>query len=157
MAIFKTDILKTEFEKLQKGNLIQILKCGYCQKTACESFHRKFLVSCKFCRGTFCKSCHNFNIAKEILFKRLDQTGKEYVESFIKDFLGISSGTLQRNYKVEAECIQVQKMFNLKSYHKSDKNRNQVVYKKFDNCENISYSVKGKNRTFHKNFNLFRL
>ena len=62
----ETDILKKEFEKFQKENLIQMLECGYCQKSACESFHRKFLV----------KSCHNFNKAKEILFKGFDQTGK---------------------------------------------------------------------------------
>ena len=141
-----------EFEKFRKENLVQILECGYCQKTARESFHKKFLVSCKFCRETFCKSCHNFNIAKEILFKGLDQTGKEYIENFIKDFLGISNETLQRNYKVEVERIPVEKTFNVKSYHKSDKNRDQVVYKKFDNSEKISYSVKGKNRTFYKKF-----
>ena len=141
-----------EFEKFRKENLVQILECGYCQKTARESFHRKFLVSCKFCRETFCKSCHNFNIAKEILFKGLDQTGKEYIENFIKDFLGISNKMLQRNYKVEVERIPVEKTFNVKSYHKSDKNRNQGVYKKFDNCEKVSYSVKGKNRTFYKKF-----
>ena len=125
--------------------MVQILECGYCQKTACEPFHRKFLVSCKFCKETFSKSCHNFNIAKEI-----HQTGKEYIENFIKDFLGISNKMLQRNYKVEVERIPVEKTFNVKSYHKSDKNRNQVVYKKFDNYQKISYSVKGKNRTFYK-------
>ena len=138
--------------KNSKKNLVQILECGYCQNTSCESFHRKFLVSCKFCRETFCKSCHNFIIAKKILFKELDQTGKYYIENFIKDFLGISNETLQRNYKVEVENIPVEKTFNVKSYHKSDKNRDQVVYKKFDNSEKISYSVKGKNRIFYKKF-----
>ena len=86
------------------------------------------------------------------LFKGLDQIGKEYIENFIKYFLGISNETLQRNYKVELECIPVEKTFDAKSYHKSDKNRNRVVYKKFDNCEKVSYSVKGKNRTFYKKF-----
>ena len=57
---------------------------------------------------------------------------------------------LQRNYKVEVERIPVEKTFNVKSYHKSDKNRNQVVYKKLDNCEKISYSIKGKNRTSYR-------
>ena len=152
MEIFKTDILKKEFEKFQKENLVQILECCYSRKTACEYFHRKSLVSFKFCRETFCKSCHNFNIANEMLFKGLDQTRKEYTKNFIKDFLGISNETLQRNYKVEVEHIPVEKTFNVKIYHKSDKNRNQVVYKKFNNCEKISYSVKGKNRIFHKKF-----
>ena len=64
----------------------------------------------------FCKSWHNFNIAKEILFKGLDQIGKEYIENFIKEFLGISNEKLQRNYKVEVERIPVEKSFNVKSY-----------------------------------------
>ena len=36
---------KKEFERIQKENLVEILKCGYCQKTACESWHHKFLVA----------------------------------------------------------------------------------------------------------------
>ena len=143
MKIFKTDVLKKEFEKFQKENLVQILECGYCEKTACESFHRKFLVSCKFCRETFCKSCHNFNLAEEILFKGLDETGKESIENFIKDFLGIINETLQRNYKVEVERFPVEKTFNVKSYHKSDK----------------KFHIQSKEKTEHftKKFNLFRL
>ena len=153
MEIFKTDILKKEFEKFQKENLVEILKCGYCQKTACQSWHWKFLVSCKYCRETFCKACHNFNIAKETLLKGLDPIGKEYIENFIKDFLCISSETLQTNYQVsEIVRVPIEKTFNVKSYHKSNKNRSQVVYKKIDNCEKLSYTVKGKPRTFYKKF-----
>ena len=37
MEIFKTDVLKKEFEKFLKENLIQILECGYCQIIACRS------------------------------------------------------------------------------------------------------------------------
>ena len=49
MEIFKSDILKKEFERFQKENLVEILKYAYCQKTACESWRNKFLVSCKYC------------------------------------------------------------------------------------------------------------
>ena len=121
--------------------------------TACQSFHRKFFVSCKFCREAFCKACHNFNIAKETLLKGLDPIGKEYIENFIKDFLCISSETLQRNYQVgEIVRVPIEKTFHVKSYHKSNKNRIQVVYKKFDNCEKLIYTVKRKPRTFYKRF-----
>ena len=89
MEIFKTDILQKGFEKFQKENVVEILKCGYCQKTACQSRRRKFLVSYKYCREAFCKACHNFNITKETLFKAVDSIGKEYIENFIKDFLSI--------------------------------------------------------------------
>ena len=128
-----------------------MLKRGYCQKTACQSWHRKFLVSCKYCREVFCKACHNFHIAKETLLKGLDPIGKEYIENFVKDFFCISSETLQTNYQVvEIVRVPVEKTFNVKSYHKSNKNRSQVVYKKLDNCEKRSYTVKGKPRTFYK-------
>ena len=42
MEVFKTDILKKEFERFPKESLADILKCPYCQKTACESWHNKF-------------------------------------------------------------------------------------------------------------------
>ena len=142
MEIFKTDILKNEFEKFQKENLIEILKCGFA------------FLSYKFCREAFCKDCHNFNIAKETLLKGLDPIGKDYyIENFIKDFLWISSETLQTNFQVSEEvCVSIEKTFNVKSYHKSNKNRSQVVYKKFDNCEKLAYTVKGKPHTFYKKF-----
>ena len=127
--------------------------CDYCQKTACQSWHRKFLVSCKYCRETFCKACHNCNIAKETLLKGLDPIGKEYIENFIKDFLCISSETLQTNYQVsEIVRVPIEKTFNVKSYHKSNKNRSQVAHKKFDNCEKLKYTVKEKPRTFYQMF-----
>ena len=149
MEIFKTDILKKEFERFQRENLIEILKYEYCQKTACESWHNKFLVSCKYCREAFCKPYHNFNQVKETLIKGVDTVDK----NFIKDFLCISDQTLEKNFQVsEVVRVPVEKTFNVKSYHKSDKNRSQVVYKKFDNCEKLSYTVKGKPRTFYKKF-----
>ena len=145
MEIFKTDILKREFERFQKENLVEILKCGYCQKTACESWHNKFLVGCKYCREAFCKPCHSFNIVKETLIKRVDPVAKGYIENFIKDFLGTSNQTLEKNFQVsEVVRVPIEKTFNVKSYHKSNKNRSQVVYRKFDNCEKLSNTIKGK-------------
>ena len=150
---FKTDILKTESERFQKESLAEILKCGYCQKTSCESWHNKFLVSCKYCREAFCKRCHNFNTAKETLVKGVDIVAKDYIENFIKDILCISNQTLEKNFQVsEVVHVPVEKTFNVESYHKSDKNRSQVVYKKIDNCEKLSYTVKGKPQTFYKKF-----
>ena len=153
MEIFKTDILKKEFEKFQEENLAKILKCSYCQKTASQSWHQKFLFSYKVCREAFCKACQNFDIGKETLLKGLDPIEKDYIENFIKDFLCISSETLQTNFQVsEVVRVPIEKTFNVKSYHKSNKNRSQVVYKKFDNCEKLTYTVKGKPRTFYKKF-----
>ena len=152
MEIFKTDTLKKEFERFQKEDLIEILKCSYCQKTTCESFHTKILVSCKFCIQKLCKNCQSFNIGKENLLSNVDEIGKEYIENFIKDLLNLSNRTMKSNYKVIIKRIPVEKTFQVKSYVKSIKNRTQVINQTFVDCEKIRYAVKGKNRTFYKKF-----
>ena len=110
MEIFKTGILKREFERFQKEDLIEILECGYCQKTACQSFHKTFLISCKFCTENFFKKCHKFDTTKEILLKEVDEIGKDYIENFIKDFLNISDQTLEANYKVDLKGYQLKRI-----------------------------------------------
>ena len=152
MEIFETDILKKEFEKIQKEDLIETLKCGYCQKTACESFHKKILASCKFCRENFCKSCQSFNITKENLLSYTDEIGKEYIENFIKDFINLSDRTIESTYKLNIIRKPIQKKFLVKSYIKSSKNRSQVINQKVDGSEKIHYTLKGKKRTFYKKF-----
>ena len=152
MEIFKTDILKREFGRFQKEDLIEILWCGYCQKTVCQSFHKNFLISCKFCRETFCKKYHKFGTTKEILLKGVDEIGKDYIENFIKDFLNIRDRTLEANYKVEIERVPIEKNFKVKSYTKSNKNRSQVINKTLNNCEKINYKLAGKQRTLYKKF-----
>ena len=65
----------------------------------------------------------------------------------------MSSETLQTNYQVrEIVRVPIEKTFNVKSYRKSNKNRSQVVYKKFDKCEKLICTVKGKADTFYKMF-----
>ena len=105
MDTFKTDVLRKK--EFQKKVLTGVLNCGLCQKTACEDFHCKFLVSCKFCREKQCKACKKFNIAKDVLFKSLDDTAKEYVKNFIREFLSLSPESLQEHYHVatETDCI----------------------------------------------------
>ena len=93
MDIFKTDVLRKE--EFQKKVLTGVLDCGLCQKTVCEDFHFQFLVSCKFCREKQCKVCKKINIAKDVLFKSLDDTAKEYVNNFIREFLSLFPESLQ--------------------------------------------------------------
>ena len=151
MENFKTDILKKEFKRFQKENLIKILKCGYCQRAARKSWHNNFLVSCKYCREVFCKPCHNFNTMKKALIEGVDSVAKDYIANFIIDFLCISNKTLKRNFQVsQVVRVPVKKKFNVKSYHKSDKNRSHVVYNESDNCEKLSDTVKEKWQTFYK-------
>ena len=128
-----------------------MLKCGLCQKFACQFWHRKFLVSCKCCRAEHCKACKSFNSAKEVLLKSLNNTAKGYVQNFIRDFLSLLPESLKEHYQIaETVCIPREKKFDVKSYHKSNKNRSQVVCKKFENCDKLNYSIKGKKRTFYK-------
>ena len=129
MEIFKTDVLKKEFERIKKENLVQVLKCGYCQKTACGSWHKKFLASCKYYRGTFCKTCHSFNIAKNSLLENTNLNAREYITNFMQDFICISDETLARNFEA-VERVLVEKLHTIKSYHKSEKIRSQVINKK---------------------------
>ena len=151
MEFFKTDILRKEFEQFQKEVLTGMLNCGLCQKTACEDFHPKFLVSCKFCKEKQCKACKKLNIAKDLLLKSLDDTAKEYVRNCIREFLSLSPESLQAHYHVKTETVRIpkEKMYDVKSYHKSNNNRSQVVYKEFDNCDKLNYSFKGQRRTFY--------
>ena len=137
------EIFKTKFERFQKENLVQVLKCGYCQKTACGSWHKKFLASCKYHRETFCKTCHSFNIAKNSLLENADLNVREYITNFLQDFLCILDETLGRNFEA-VERVPVEKLHTIKTYHKSEKNRNQVINKKLVNCKKISYSMKEK-------------
>ena len=120
MESFKIDVLKKEFEKFQKENLAQVLKCGYCQKTARGSWHKRFLASCKYCRKTFCKTCHCFNIAKNSLLENVDLNVREYITNFLHDFLCILHETLERNFEA-VERVPVQKLHTIKSHHKSEK------------------------------------
>ena len=60
---------------------------------------------------------------------------------------------MKKNFEVsEVVRVPIDKTFHVKSYHKSNKNRSQVVYKKFSDCEKLSYKMKGKTRTFYENF-----
>ena len=95
--------------------------------------------------------CKTFNNAKEGLFKNLDDTEKEYAQNFMLDFLNLLAKSIENYYQI-SKPISKEKTFYVKSYHESEKNRSQVVYKKFDNCDKLNYSVKGKKCTFYKKF-----
>ena len=88
-------------------------------------------------------------MAKNTLLDNADSIAKDYIENFIQDFLCISNETLEKIFEV-VERVPIGKPYNVKSYHKSNKNRSQVVNKKLVNCEKKnSYILKGKSRTFY--------
>ena len=99
MELFKTNLLKKEFERFQNEELINVLECELCQRISCE-WDRKFKVTCDRCRKARCKACSSFNIAKENLFRNLDKEGKDYLGNFIKNFLNLSKEILKESFAV---------------------------------------------------------
>ena len=82
-----------------------------------------------------------------------DSTAKDYIENFIQDFLCISNETLETletDFEV-AQRVPNEKSHTVKSCHKSEKNKSQVINKKW-NCEKIFDMIKRKSKTFYKNF-----
>lgn len=143
---------KKEFERFEKEILFNVLDCNLCQKSSCQ-YHHRFLFNCSQCRKEWCKPCKIFNCAKQTLLQNFDKDGKAYVENFISDFLNLSDESFLKFYnKTRPISIPTPKTFDVKSCHKSDKNRSQVVYKNFDNCEKLNYQIKGTKHTYYKKF-----
>ena len=128
-----------------------MLERGLCQRNSCK-WDRKFVVTCDRCRKARCQACNSFNIAKENLFENLDKEGKDYLENFIKAFLILSNETLRERFPVTKVTLPRPQNYNVKSYHKSEKCRSQVVYKNLDECKKIEYTVKGRKRSYYKKF-----
>ena len=149
--LFKTDLIKKEFERFQNKVFINVLECELCQRNSCE-WDGKFVVTCDRCRKARCQAGNSFNIAKENLFQNLDKEGKDYLENFIKDFLILSNEALRGRFPVTKVTLPRSQNYNVKSYHKSKKCRSQVVYKNLDECKKIEYIVKGRKRSCYKKF-----
>ena len=88
---------------------------------------------------------------KKILLENVYSIAKNYIENFIRDFNCISDQTLQTiENDFNVERVSIKETHTIKSYHKSEKNRRQVINKKLVDCEKISYTFKEKSRTFYK-------
>lgn len=121
---------------------------------------RKFELDCRRCREACCIPWKKFKSTVETLMNNIDEDGKVCLENFIMDFLNISNELLNKFFKIEKESNQAiarPKTFNVTNYHKSDKNRTQVVYKEFNECEKIDFNSKSQKRTFYIKFWLFIL
>ena len=84
----------------------------------------------------------------------IDEHGKVYLEIVIMEFLNISNESLKKFFNIEKESNQAiarTKTFNVKSYHKNDKNRIQAVYKEFNECEKLILIAKIKKGHFIEN------
>ena len=64
MELFKTNLLKQEYERFQNEVLINVLEYSLYQKSSCE-WDKKFFIDCDRCRKVRCQACISFNIAKK--------------------------------------------------------------------------------------------
>ena len=151
MELFKTNLLKQEYERFQNEVLINVLEYSLYQKSSRE-WDKKFFIDCDRCRKVWCQPCISFNIAKKKLLENLDNEGKKYLENLTKDFLNLSNETLKEDFAVAKVTLPRIQNYNVKSYHKSKNCKSQVVYKNLDQCKKIEYTIKGRKRSYYKNF-----
>ena len=124
MELFKSEILKKEYEEFNKKMLPAVLKCGLCNIVS-RKYHSKFIVSCALCRNAVCKDCKKFNISKNLLLRTATAETVDYLYNYIADFLNLSDESLKTYFpeikieKIEKPCF--------KTRVKSEKCRTQTV------------------------------
>ena len=124
MELFKTDILKKEYEEFHKKYLPAVLECGFCNIDSCK-YHAKFIVSCTICRNAVCKNCRIFNTSKDMLLKSASAETVNFLFNYIADFLNLSDESLKTYFpdikieKIEKTCF--------KTRVKSEKCRTQTI------------------------------
>ena len=91
-------------------------------------------------------------ILQKKVLENLDSEEKKYLENFIKDFLNLSNETLKEGFAVTKVTLPRIQSYNVKSYHKSEKCKSQVVYRNLDQCKKIEYTIKGRKRSYYKKF-----
>ena len=124
MELFKTKVLKKEFEEFTKDILPNVLSCNLCQKLSCV-WHSRFDISCLHCQKAQCKNCKKFNISKDILLGSASVETVDYLYNYISDFLNLSDESI-RTYFPEVKVERIEKSYYKKKV-KSEKNRTQTV------------------------------
>ena len=71
MEHFKCDILNKEHKILCNNLIVEVMKCNYCNITACKA-HKKIKFECNQCRQIRCRNCMTFNISKNYVMDNLD-------------------------------------------------------------------------------------
>ena len=110
LEIFKSDILKKEFDELVKKTLPEILACNYYNIGFCE-MQGCFIATCRKCRTDRCGPCRVFNIQMDSLMRASREYEKKYIFNFVLDFLNISSEILKHFYNIE-----IKKKINLSAW-----------------------------------------
>ena len=111
------------------------------------------MITFNQCRDARCSACFMLNSTVEILIISLDNDGLNYVENFITVFLRINDITIKKFFGVEKNMKpkKEKRIFGIIVYHKSEKNRSQVMIKTFEVYNKIQYISKRRKHTFYKN------
>lgn len=87
----------------------------------------------------------------DISAKNGNDEAKDYLTNFTHDYLGISQLSAEFfNIKKSEEHIGKTKIYFVKDYRKSEKNRDQVINQALQKTDKIQYKFKGKKRHFYK-------
>ena len=102
LEIFKSDILKKEFDEFVKKTLPEILACNYCN-VGFREMHGRFIATSRKCRTDRCGPCRVFNIQIDALIRTSREHGKKYIFNFVLDFLNVSNETLNHFYNIDSD------------------------------------------------------
>ena len=123
MDFFRSGVLKKEYENFVKEILPLVAECGLCVQFSCE-YDKKFLVTCRRCREQRCTNCFSFKTLFDILTKNGNDEAKDYLTNFTYDYLGIRELSAEFfNIRKSEERIEKTKIYFVKDYRKSEKNR----------------------------------
>ena len=135
MELFKSPILKKEYEEFSNELLPAVLNCNYCNVMHCL-WHSKFVGTCVHCRQRPCKNCRKFNVSEDILLNTASEETVDYLYNFICDFLNLSDESI-KSYFPDIK-VEKREVVNYRKRVKSEKNRTQVV-----NCKLPSHLRQG--------------
>ena len=146
MELFKSDILRKEYNDFVKNTLPKLVICNYCNKVCCNN-HYQYEVTCIRCRNEKCKNCYTFNAQIDVLMNGAVKKTKEYIYNFIMDFFSITDESMLFFYKIKNEIkndnVDLSELLwrlNLhdKIYYKSEATQ----------AKNLSYKLRNKRHVY---------
>ena len=93
MELFKSDILRKEYNDFIKNTLPKLVNCNYCNKISCNN-HYQYEVICTRCRNEKCKNCYTFHAQIDVLMNGAVKKTKDYIYNFIMDVFSIGDESM---------------------------------------------------------------